>query len=450
MSSSKNREPGILIQGIHGRYELAEKLGNGGNGDVYAVNLIDVDESFALSDEYVIKRLNLAHVSDENERSKRKQRFWREISNVQQLQEQVHGILPIYDHSDSIAERDIDNWYLMPRAKPYYFGQRVDPEKILLDAISIGRTLQQIHNSGRAHRDIKPTNILFYKRRPVISDFGLVWRDNDVSITESGEHIGPGAIRPPELEYIHNMDLDTDDYFCSDVYMFAKTIWIFLTGNRYGFRGEYTRGNTGIYLKDNIIYPPLCLEPLNIMLERATKNEPSQRCSLEACIVLLKEEIDIIQGSISPQLLGQYMFDESIVESQSKIESSEIIYNDAHGIISIISKLQGLAYAVITEYEAEYNIGVVQSIEYFGGHNYILRLKQNPKPGKAYNVMTLYVGIEHISISKNKKCSIKMAKPTIFGDEIPRSSNIMAIAQMNYTQVVLNSELTINLYPISI
>ena len=269
----------------------------------------------------------------------------------------------------------------------------------------------------------------------------------DESITESGDHVGPFAIRPPELDYIQKMNFEKGDYFNSDVYLFAKTVWIFLTGNKNGFKGEYTRGNPRIYLKDNLFQSPQCLEPLNVMLEKATKHDPSQRCSIEECIYLLEEELDILRERLSPQLLKRYMFDESVMESQSKIPSDESVYNDAHSVISIISQLKGIADAVISECEIDYNLGTVRSIEYIGGSNYILKVKKNPKPDKTNNIMTLYVGIKHVGISNNKRCSIKICKPALFGDDIPLSSDIRAIAQMENTKVILNAELTIRLLP---
>lgn len=447
MSSSKNREPGIMFQGIHGRYELAEKLGSGGNGEVYSVNLIDADETLDITAEYVIKRLNLTRIVSEKETSKRIMRFHREIEAVKQMQGQIRGLLPIFDHAADICDRNNEDWYLMPRAKEYCYGKKADPEKILIDAIDIGKTIKQIHSFGRAHRDIKPANILFYHGRPVLSDFGLVWRREDESITESGDHIGPFDIRPPELDYIQKINFEKGDYFNSDVYLFAKTVWIFLTGNKKGFKGEYTRGNPRIYLKDNLFQSPQCLEPLNVMLEKATKYDSSQRCSIEECIYLLEEELDILRERLSPQLLQQYMFNESVMESQSKIPPNESVYSDVQSVLTIITQLKGVAEVVVSEHGTDYNLGIIQSIDYLGGPNYSLRLKQKPKPDKVNSVMTLYVGIKHVVISNDKKCSIKIGNHTLFGDDIPSSSNIRAIVQMENTKVILTAELTIRLIP---
>ena len=132
MSSSKNREPGIMIQGTHGRYELAEKLGSGGNGEVYSVNLIDADETLDITAEYVIKRLNLTRIVNEKEISKRIRRFHREIEAVKQMQGQIRGLLPIFDHAVDICDRNNEDWYLMPRAKEYSYGKKADPKKYLL------------------------------------------------------------------------------------------------------------------------------------------------------------------------------------------------------------------------------------------------------------------------------------------------------------------------------
>ena len=89
----------------------------------------------------------------------------------------------------------------------------------------------QLHAIGYAHRDIKPKNLLMFKKRLYLSDFGLVWNinDQDEHITEAKDCLGTKAIRPPELQPVG--DINDVDYRKSDVYLYAKTIWMILHCN---------------------------------------------------------------------------------------------------------------------------------------------------------------------------------------------------------------------------
>lgn len=73
-----------------------------------------------------------------------------------------------------------------------------------------------------------------------------MWHQNIEHLTHSKDKLGPYKIFPPELECID--DGVNIDYTYSDVYLFAKVLWMALKKDNNGFRGKYDRGDDQIYL----------------------------------------------------------------------------------------------------------------------------------------------------------------------------------------------------------
>lgn len=118
---------------------------------------------------------------------------------------------------------------------------------------ALGNCIRQLYKLGFVHRDIKPKNLLLFDGRLCLSDFGLVRNiaDADKHITEMNEPLGPRAIRPPEFQSIE--EIDGVDYQKSDVYLYAKTIWMVLNCNNSGFLEEYSRNRNAVYIdKDKL------------------------------------------------------------------------------------------------------------------------------------------------------------------------------------------------------
>lgn len=215
------------IKGRFGTYTLVERLDGGGNGEVFRINIEDKKEELPKAKGYVIKKLILDDKKGDEEKKKRKERFYREISAVCGLQDEIEGIIPIWDSSVTDSDREYDfDWYLMPLAEKYKRPQHVSV--CLKHMHKVAETIKNLHGKEIMHRDIKPNNLMWYNNRVCITDFGLVWSDKeDSNLTTFYDHLGPASIRPPELE--SGMRADLIDYKKSDVYLFAKTLWIFLT-----------------------------------------------------------------------------------------------------------------------------------------------------------------------------------------------------------------------------
>lgn len=90
-----NPETGMEISGRFGTYKLIEKIGGGGNGTVYSVEVINDGKQLPEGECFVIKILNVSSCGDKE----REKRFEKEIKYVYQIQSEIEGVIPIYDSS---------------------------------------------------------------------------------------------------------------------------------------------------------------------------------------------------------------------------------------------------------------------------------------------------------------------------------------------------------------
>lgn len=164
-----------------------------------------------------------------------------------ELADQMKGVLPVYDSyfPDVYSETD-PAWYTMPKANKFFLFDKRTLEEKLRRMLELAEIISELHRKRMAHRDIKPENVLIYKGKIHLADYGLIWIDGEESLTLIDERLGPSRIMPRELE--EREDIQKCDYQKSDVYLFAKVMWMYLKEDRYGFKGEYTRGEQQIYL----------------------------------------------------------------------------------------------------------------------------------------------------------------------------------------------------------
>ena len=273
-SENSSRLIGTVLLGNHGHYRLLKEVGSGGNGTVFDALIIESSiDLVPVRNGYVIKVL-----TTNDHRDKREKRFEKEILTVNELQDEIKGILPIIDYSLGDNDKGLF-WYLMPKGKVFYSEKLTDAEKLVC-LRCLGNTIVQLHKQNHAHRDIKPENMLIYNNATFLSDFGLVWDSYDnQNLTSIGEGIGPSRIRPPEMD-AYSEKAEDFDFRVSDIYLFAKTLWITLSKCRNGFRGEYSRGDPSICLNHFSLNLGSTLEPLHKLLDGATKHDYADRISI--------------------------------------------------------------------------------------------------------------------------------------------------------------------------
>lgn len=403
-----------VFDGKRNKYELREKLGGGGNGKVYSVLVLDPTLPLpAVINGYAIKVF-----SAPKDQNKREKRFIKEINTVLNLQDRIEEIVPIYDYS--LGDGDGNNerlWYLMPKAESYNYLKRSDSENLTL-LRRLGDTIAQLHEMNFAHRDIKIDNILLYDNKLYLSDFGLVWDySDDQKLTGDGEGIGPHDIRPPELERYSDR-IDNFDFRVSDVYLFAKTMWIILTRRRNGFKGEYSRGNVINSLNDRSIDLGDTLEPLHELMEKATKDDFRDRITINECLRLIDLQVSIFNKSIPQAEINRYVFEERIGNAITANAADDQVFRDETKKLDICRKLQGAASFVIDYGFKRFNLGAIKKVQYQSNNIFIISVK-----GIRFQI-DVYVSIDSITIDQNNKCSCKLKRFTQLPDGIKQIENI--------------------------
>lgn len=310
--------------------EAAEEIGHGGNGKVVLVP----DSHFP---EKVIKYFSVDSKLSKELKERRYKRFCREVKVQECLGKSIKGILPIYDYC--CPEESVEKmpaWFMMPRANKFNVTIQKSIVQKLEDMLELGRIINEIHALHMAHRDIKPDNILIINNQIFLSDYGIVWIDGEESLTHTKERLGPIKIMPPELD-IQEAVRDCD-YTKSDVYLFAKVLWMYLKRDKVGFRGPYDRSSQQIYLL-NDEFEAVTLEPLHMLFQEATKDNWKDRPDILTCMNYIHEQIMILKGTVPTDLLERYQLKEKICHYEASVPPSYKVYDEDEKIILFLKKI---------------------------------------------------------------------------------------------------------------
>ncbi len=324
----------IKYEGERYSFYKKKRLGKGGNGAVYDVEIEEI--------EYPVVAKFFEY--EGTDKKIRYERFKREIEFAHKMESNA-GIMPILDQKcpRSISKRKDEAWFIMPKALPYKVNMRKNIIDKLEDMLKLAHTIEVMHQNKYAHRDIKPENILILNGTLMLSDYGLIWETDEDRLTKANDKIGPCKILPPEFEHVL-MELAID-FRTSDVYLFAKVLWMTIKEDNIGFRGQYNRGDAQIYLKkDN--YFVSTLEPIHKLLEEATYEEPSKRITIEKCIEYLKWQKDILEDDInefSHEKLKQFQYDEYSKAIIAKYVPSEFVYEEKQIIFEMLKDVVPIA-----------------------------------------------------------------------------------------------------------
>ena len=252
---------------VFGQWKLRSNLGGGGNGEVWDCT----NKEGNLRAIKLLKKPNI----------KAYHRFVDE-TNIIEKNSDIQGIIPILD---KYLPNDLQTtpFYVMPIAEPsekHLVGGSIN---FIIEAImEVAATLFQLHERKIYHRDIKPQNILWYNGKCCLADFGLVDYPEKKDISKQNEEIGAKWTMAPEMR----RESSGADASKADVYSLAKTLWIFLTGVRKGFDGQYT-GQSVIGLKH--YYRDVYITPIDNLLQKCTDNDPAIRPSMSELLLELNE-----------------------------------------------------------------------------------------------------------------------------------------------------------------
>lgn len=315
-------------------YKPKLKLGQGGNATVYVARIAKDEES----KEFALKILD----DSSNNFSEKIERFKIETELVLNIQDEINGIIPIYDFNFKKNERE-KFWYIMPLATPIneHFTDISSIDERVECIIEISKVMTKLHRRDIVHRDIKPSNIYFYNNSYALSDFGLVDYPEKDDLTRVGEPIGAKATIAPEMK----IDSKNADGKKADVYSLAKTLWMLLVRKDYAFDGTYNPDSelTGL----RIFYKRIHLVELEQLLIDSTQDNPYLRPTIEEFSHRLIEWFNIYQNFESSNLSQwRYIQERLFVRAIPRVAIWENI-DDMITVLNLVGSMPSLNHMFI-------------------------------------------------------------------------------------------------------
>src|SRR5208282_1851949 len=220
--NSSRKESMSLTSGTKlGPYEIQDKLGAGGMGEVYRARDMRLDRTVAV-------KVLPSHLASNPDLKARFQREARAISALQHphicvlhdvgSQDDVDYLVMEFLEGESLADR------LRKGALPI--------DQLLKTAAEVAGALEKAHRSGIVHRDLKPSNIMLTKSGAKLLDFGLAkWSAGSPSeaetlktltgspgkLTEQGSIVGTFRYMAPEQLEGKEADTRTDLFAFGEV-----------------------------------------------------------------------------------------------------------------------------------------------------------------------------------------------------------------------------------------
>lgn len=250
---------------LNNRYELEQKLGEGGMARVYRGRDLRLNRPVA------IKVLHSQYASDTGFL----QRFQHEAQAVANLRHP--NIVDVYD-----VGQDGDIHYIVMEYVPgsdlkaLILRQAPLPiEQAVTIAEAVARGLEAAHRLGMIHRDIKPQNIIVGDGSVVkITDFGIAKSKMSTAMTETGVTFGTADYISPEQA----RGLPATPQ--SDIYALGVTLYEMLTG-----RLPFTGDSSVVVAMQHVnteppplrMYNPRVPPQLEGIVLRAISKEPADR-----------------------------------------------------------------------------------------------------------------------------------------------------------------------------
>ncbi len=209
---------------IANRYEIIEKLGQGGFAIVYRGRDLNLEREVA------IKRI-LTKKIDQSLMDEILQRFALEAKAIAKLKHR--NIVQVYDY-----DQDKDGYYIIMEyidggsLSNYVKSVTKLPPKEAIELVKgVAQGLYFAHRNNLIHRDIKPDNIMLGmedgKPVPKIVDFGLARSGHDSDLSITGYAMGtPDYMAPEQRRDAKNVD------HRADIYSLGKVLYKLLTGER--------------------------------------------------------------------------------------------------------------------------------------------------------------------------------------------------------------------------
>jgi len=209
-------------------YKILEKLGEGGMGVVYKAEDIKLRRSVAL------KFLPRQVILTDADRS----RFVREAEVAASLSHPSIAMIYEFDEIDDPATGGKSAFIAMEFVEGTTLKEKIDGrplpiQEVIAIAIAVAEGLQEAHEKGIVHRDIKSANVMVTAKGQVkIMDFGLAEIAGRTAVTKAGTRLGTVAYMSPEQALGEKLDRRTD------IWSLGVVVYEMATGT-HPFPGDY-------------------------------------------------------------------------------------------------------------------------------------------------------------------------------------------------------------------
>ena len=273
------KDPFIGRSILAGQFEVLEKIGTGGMGSVYKASQPAMNRMVAIK----ILHPKLAGRKDLTSRFRREARAMSQLSHPNTVKVFMYGEL----------EDDGSLYIVMELLEGLNLNQRVRKEgplpveRAIPILIQVCGALQEAHDLGIVHRDMKPENIFLSCQGgipdfPKVLDFGLAkvterqMQPGSIILTQEGMVFGTPEFMSPEQAQGKTLDAR------SDIYSLAIILYEALTG-KLPFRARTPME----YIQKHVTEPPIPLSErvpdkqfppaLDAVLTKALAKKPEDR-----------------------------------------------------------------------------------------------------------------------------------------------------------------------------
>ncbi len=247
------------------RYELIEKIGEGGMAEVYKAKC------------HKLNRFNAIKILKKEFSTNQEivDRFKREATAIANLND--NNIIGVLD----VGTQDGINYIVMEYVKGKTLKEiirqngRLSPKETIDISIQISKALDCAHRNNIIHRDIKPQNILITQDGTVkVTDFGIAKSVSSATMTHTTAVMGSAHYFSPEQAKGSYLDERTD------IYSLGIVMYEMITG-KLPFDADNPVSIALMHIQDPVkeprAYDETIPENLNALILKAMEKEPIKR-----------------------------------------------------------------------------------------------------------------------------------------------------------------------------
>ena len=279
---------------VASHYEILEKIGEGGYGEVYRARDLHLPRDVALKFVYphlVVSERAIA-------------RFQQEARAIAALNHPNIVVLHDFDTDPETGRLFLVLEYLgggtlrQAIERHAQAGLALNPFELLRCATAVAAGLSHAHRRRIVHRDVKSSNVMFSEERAVkITDFGIAKSDESGAITEPG--CTPGTVSYMSPEQARGMEMDHR----TDIFSLGIVLYEMATG-----RLPFTAASSFEVLQQIVTEPtpplrqarPDLPAELEQIVQRATAKLPSGRYQdmeqLETDLLAVQQRLQTLSG----------------------------------------------------------------------------------------------------------------------------------------------------------